>query len=238
MIPVVALPGLLLGESSWHALAVLTRRISKRGFTAHSFPGFDGRRRFPHETPSPSDYANDLLKRFNVFETKRAHLIAHCSGCLPAIEFARQNPDRVASLTLVAYWYGAKEWESRQVIKQIGVDAYARERAPSLVRLPEHVSRVQGFIIDAVTDPDGMLAMARSIVAFYNKDVYDCPVPLHFVVGGEDTVTPPAPQVHVAMKAGGVLTTIPSAGHCAQIEEPAMVFGRCEPFWTAHDGAQ
>lgn len=238
MIPVVALPGVLLGESSWRDIAILTRRVGRRMFLPHSFPGFDGRRGFRHATPSPAEYARDLEKRLDVYNVPRAHLLAHCAGCLPAIEFANMNPHRVASLTLVAYWHGAREWESRQVIREIGTDAYARDRAPLLVTDPQIVSRVAGYIVDAVTDHDGMLAMARSIVAFYNKNVYHCPVPLHFVVGGKDVVTTPAAQCEVAKKAGGMLTLLDHVGHCAHIEDAKAVYGRAEQFWRAHDGAR
>lgn len=226
MIPVLALSGVLLGEASWEDFAVRTQ-MSGREFNVHRFPGFDGE--LPHEleTPSPLDYAE------GIDAGERRHIVAHCSGCLPAIEFARMHPEKVASLTLISYWHGAKEWRSRLAALD-DLEGYARSRAGMLTAgYPEE--RMVNYITDAVTYPAGMLQMARSIVKYANKHVYECKVPLAFVIGTDDAVTLPAAQMHVAEKSNGVTCLIRGAGHCPQIERPFETFRACDSVWGWHD---
>lgn len=231
---VVALPGILLGKTCWNPLDKLIESGGYR-FIAHNFPGYDGRERLPMETPTPEDYADDLHYQMADSSSDRVHLLAHCSGCSPALAFAQKYPDKVASITLIAYWHGTKEWESRKAVLTEGVEEYARKRLPLLIAKhedPETSASVVGKIVDAVTDAEGFFQMARSIMQHHAKScLAQVDLPLHFIVGSSDLVTLPAAQANIALGKGAELSMIDGGSHCMFFDDPEPVAKVCQKFW-------
>lgn len=227
MIPVVGLPGVLFGDLHWARF----RRQMRRKFLTHSFPGFDGRARLPQHTPTALDYAEDLRYAMDFADVHRAHLFAHCSGCTPALAFANHYPERVASVTLVAYWHGTREWKSREEIEN-GVRPYMEDRAHLLVENPDLQKQVLDYAESALTDNEGMYQMARSIMVSAKPMLQACTAPLHFIVGTQDRVTSPEAQLSVAKQAGAAITAV-KTGHCPHIEAPITVALSANQFWNS-----
>lgn len=220
---VVFLAGILVGKDCF---APTERLFKAAGFDtyAHSFPGYDGIERLPQETPSPEDYADDLRKKIDGLGA--VHLVAHCSGCAPALAFALKYPAQVLSLTLVSYWHGTKEWKSREAILVEGVEGYASKRVSQLISNTddETVERVIGWMCAAITDTEGFFQMARSINRYHAKETLALvKVPLHFVVGDADAITLPDAQISIARKKGAELTVIQGGSHCMFFDSPAPV---------------
>jgi len=242
---VIFLPGILLGRDCFIPIEKL---FQASGFNTyiHSFPGYDGEARLPQETPSPEDYADDLYEKIKLLG--KVHIFAHCSGCSPALALALKYPDIISSITLVSYWHGTKEWESRKAVLIEGVELYTRNRVPALISSTdkEVVERVVKWLCAGLKDVEGFFQMARSIAKFHVKETLNLvDVPLQFIVGGGDRVTSPEAQSSVAKNKCARLSIIPEGSHCMFFEDPlpsaeaALSFIRSlsiHPFANANKG--
>lgn len=229
---VVALPGAMLGRASYGPLSEAVN-AAKYVLVAHSFPGYDRRARLAPETPSPRDYAADLMNRVAVLGVPKVHLMAHGASCATALAAAAVHPDAIASVTLIGYRHIAPEWESQKVIAQQGIRVYAKNRAPALAAAPRLYPQIVKLAEVSVTDVEGYLQMARSVCAYSAEaDLAAVTQPIHFIVGDKDAVTLPAAQIAVAQaKEGATLTVMNRIGHCAQLEDPAAVARVSKSFW-------
>ena len=217
---IVFLPGILIGKDCF---APTEKIFIDAGYKTyiHSFPGFDGRARLSNDTPTPEEYADDLYLKVNGLG--KLHLYAHCSGCTPAIMFSIKYPGLVASLTLISYWHGTKEWESRLAIIDEGVEAYALNRIGKLIGSDNSgtISRVVGWIKSAITDFEGFFQMARSINKYSAKELLPLiKAPVQFIIGSRDKITLPEAQIAVAKKYTDSITIIPEGSHCMFFEDP------------------
>lgn len=235
MLPVLALPGILIGRRSWETVESRIRALG-RAFIPFSFPGYDGRARLPQGTPTPLEYATRARAELD----GPAHILAHCSGCNTAVALAAAFPGVVASVTLISYWHGTKEWESRKAATVMGVPAYADGKVKVVIdhptREPDLPARLKGWIVDAMTDLEGFLQLSRSVCLHHTRSELEavrCPV--HFMIGLRDAVTLPAAMARIAMRKAGALATLLDCGHSAHWERPDEVIESCAPFWEASE---
>lgn len=234
MTPVIGINGIMIGRSAWMPFAHEVEDLG-RAFYPYVPPGFDGRPRMPGHTPSPSEWAKDMVRTLDHLGVERAHLVAHCSGCNIAVTAAVEYPNRFASVLLMAFWHRTKEWESRLEIQRVGVRSYAKSRVASLVsrRAPTYVREaLVDDIVEATTDTEAFLQIARMLCQYNSKpDFLAVKQPMGVVVGLDDYVTSPDAQINVAASKGAMTCVLPGIGHCPHIEAPLAVASFGSALW-------
>ena len=181
------------------------------------------------------DFVDDVLRVLDHFGVGRAHLVGLSMGGRIAMRTALLHPQRVATLTLLDTHEGFEAFtpeqrrdfvESRRAPLLAGKEPadIAEPVARSLVSpnaKPEHLQQ----LIDSITALHKLsyIKSLQATVAQVNLgDISQIRAPAHFVVGGEDRLTPVAMHHEMAAKLGGApVTVLPGAGHLSNIEDAA-----------------
>jgi 3-oxoadipate enol-lactonase len=181
------------------------------------------------------DFVTDVLRVLDHFGVGRAHLVGLSMGGRIAMRTALLHPQRVATLTLLDTHEGFEAFtpeqrrdfvESRRAPLLAGKEPadIAEPVARSLVSpnaKPEHLQQ----LIDSITALHKLsyVKSLQATVAQVNLgDIAQIRAPAHFVVGGEDRLTPVAMHHEMAAKLGGApVTVLPGAGHLSNIEDAA-----------------
>jgi 3-oxoadipate enol-lactonase len=181
------------------------------------------------------DFVADLLRVLDHFRVGRAHLVGLSMGGRIAMRAALLHPQRVATLTLLDTHEGFEAFtpeqrrdfvESRRAPLLAGKEPadIAEPVARSLVSpnaKPEHLQQ----LIDSITALHKLsyIKSLQATVAQVNLgDIRQIGAPAHFVVGGEDRLTPVAMHHEMAAKLGGApVTVLQGAGHLSNIEDAA-----------------
>jgi len=181
------------------------------------------------------DFVADLLRVLDHFGVARAHLVGLSMGGRIAMRCALLHPERVATLTLLDTHEGFEAFTPQQ--RRDFVDS---RRAPLLagkepIDIAEPVAR---SLVSPNAKPEHLQQLVDSIAALHKLsyikslqatvaqvslgDIRQIRAPAHFVVGGEDRLTPVAMHREMAAKLGGApLTVLPGAGHLSNIEDAA-----------------
>lgn len=181
------------------------------------------------------DFVADLLRVLDHFGVARAHLVGLSMGGRIAMRCALLHPERVATLTLLDTHEGFEAFTPQQ--RRDFVDS---RRAPLLagkepIDIAEPVAR---SLVSPNARPEHLQQLVDSIAALHKLsyikslqatvaqvslgDIRQIRAPAHFVVGGEDRLTPVAMHREMAAKLGGApLTVLPGAGHLSNIEDAA-----------------
>lgn len=177
----------------------------------------------------------DVLRVLDHFGAPRAHLIGLSMGGRIAMRTALLHPARVATLTLADTHEGFEAFspeqrlafiESRRAPLLAGqepadiADAVARSLVGPKAK-PEHLAQ----LVESIS----LLHKAsyvKSLEATVNQvtlgDLSRICVPAHFLVGADDSLTPPAMHHEMAAKISqATVSVIPDAGHLSNIENPA-----------------
>jgi pimeloyl-ACP methyl ester carboxylesterase len=205
---------------------------------AWNAPGYMDSEPLTADWPDASDYAaalNGLLDRLAV---GRCVLLGHSLGTLIAARFALLEAKRVAALFLVspALGYGTRKGEPlpRPVaarlegLDQLGAEAFAAQRAPSLLADPDaslDVLRSVRAAMAAVRRPGYDQAARLLAGGRLLDDAAKLAVPVAVLTGVQDRITPPehARRVYAALtgeRERHAYGEIPGAGHAVCQEKP------------------
>jgi len=208
-------------------------------------PGYGRSSPLVPEAPDPSDYARALADLLDALQVARAHLIGHSLGAVIAARFARLSPGRAASLTLASPAGGharlpeaerARLRERRlQAMSRLGPAGMARDRGPHLLG-PSATDEQRAAVIDTMSRlvPEGFAQAVRMLsIADTRGDVAALPegLPLQFIHGDQDTVTPPeGVRAIAAERAQAPVHLLQGAGHACYIEQPELFSRRIREF--------
>lgn len=203
-------------------------------------PGYGPSTALPNAWPVAADYATSLGVFLTALDLSRVHLMGHSLGTLIGAAFARQAPQRVASLTLAACAQGGgctpgKELPPAQAarltdLSRLGAATFARNRAPRLIYQPDQHPDLVSAVADGMRKvllPGYTQAVRMLASGDLAADCAQLQVSTAVVVGSEDIVTPPD-QSRTAYSAlapaqRGAFTLIPNTGHALHQQAPAML---------------
>jgi 3-oxoadipate enol-lactonase len=212
---------LAMAERGWHVLAPQCR-------------GFDGGTGEP-PAASVDDYAGDVVDLLDALHIENAVIGGLSMGGYVALAVLRNAPRYVQGLVLADTKSSADTPEGvagrQRMLKLVadhGASAVADEMLPKLLgettrrQRPDVVARVRDLVLASSTE-----AIAGAVRALMTRPdsttlLGTIHVPTLVIVGGEDTVTPPAEadKLHAGI-AGSALVVIPESGHLSNLEQPA-----------------
>ncbi len=217
---------------------------------AWNAPGYGGSRPVENERPLARDYADRLRVLVDSLGLKDFMLVGHSLGTLVAVDYASRFADHVKRLVLVACAQGYEmaddeplpEKASARLNKlgKLGVQEFARRRAPRLLFKPELNPEILDEAITAMSaiDPSGY-AQAVHLLAGGNLSqsarLVRCASLV--VVGAEDVITPPeqSEMAHRALVSEDrefrhVFRVIQNAGHLVHLQQAALVAAEITAF--------
>ncbi len=200
--------------------------FSHRGF-GHSYDVPDG--------PGMAAFVDDLAALLDYLEIESAHLVAQSMGGRTALGFAVEHTTRTRSLVLADTTGGMGEpdveralsdWRSRQSdTQELAFRALAedfRVRQPELANLYVQISR---------TNPprpriEGVLSGGPR-----GAELAGLKAPTMFIVGEEDSITPPhVIELAAARIPGSEIVRVPGCGHSVYFENPRVFDFEVERF--------
>ena len=174
--------------------------------------------------PGPGLFVDDLIALLDQLEIERAALVAQSMGGWSALGTALQAPDRVAALVMADTLGGltteriapisaqARTRIEREGLATLAYDAGLRDRDPALAFLYDEIMALNpprdpallGRLRENPPDPDAVAAL---------------PMPVLWVVGGNDPIMPPeAVREAQALVAGSEYFEVPATGHSVYFE--------------------
>jgi len=232
--PLVLLHGIgSAARASDDQLAGLSDRLRVIAWDA---PGYGGSTCLAPESPRANDYAAALGAMLDALGIPACHLVGHSLGTLIAASFAADHPERILSLTLASVAAGqarlpAAEREKALAqrlgdVVELGPRRMAEQRGPRLLAsaaTPEMLRRVVETM--AAVRPDGYSQAARMLASGDIKaDILRLPadMPVQFLYGDGDVITPPARNLDVAaLRPTAPVHVVKDAGHAVYLEQPA-----------------
>lgn len=199
-------------------------------------PGYGGSTCLAPESPRATDYAAALAVMLDALGIPACHLVGHSLGTLIAASFAADHPQCILSLTLASVAAGqarlpAAEREKALAqrlgdVVELGPRRMAEQRGPRLLApaaTPEMLRRVVETM--ATVRPAGYSQAARMLVSGDIKaDIPRLPadMPVQFLYGDGDVITPPARNIDVAaLRPTAAVHVVKDAGHAVYLEQPA-----------------
>ncbi len=186
--------------------------------------------------PGPAAFVDDLIALMDELRIEKAALVAQSMGGWSCLGAAVQAPHRVAALVMADTLGGLMNeeiqpvWEeSRAALREQGLEALAfdqglRKRDPALAFLYEEIMSMNPPRDPALLGALGALAPNPDAVA-------NLPMPILWVVGGNDPLVPPAAmraaQAHVP---GSQYYEIPATGHSVYFERAEEFNGQLNRF--------
>lgn len=181
------------------------------------------------------DFVVDVLRVLDYFGAARAHLIGLSMGGRIAMRTALLHPQRVASLTLADTHEGFEAFSPEQRLAFVDT-----RRAPLLAgKEPSDIAdTVARSLVGPKASPQHLAQLVESISLLHKMsyvksleatvnqvtvgDLAQIRMPVHFVVGADDRLTPPAMHYEMAKKISqATVSVVPDAGHLSNIENPA-----------------
>lgn len=244
----VLLHGVGSAAHSWRAqLAALGARHRVIAWDA---PGYRESAPLAPEAPRADDYAQALVELLDALGVARVHLVGHSLGALIAGRFARLHPARILSLTLASCALGHAHLPADERtrllmsrlddLRDLGPRAMAEKRGPRLLgphAAPEHVRAVVDTM--AGVDPHGYGQAARMLSGGdLIADIAALPgdMPVQFVWGSADVITPPAANERAAgARPGAARHVLEGAGHACYVEQADAFNDVLTRFTRAHE---
>lgn len=217
-------------RKNWHAnLPAFASHFACAAWDARGYGAsddYDGELAF-------DDFVDDLMRVLDHFGVFRAHLVGLSMGGRIAMRAALLHPQRVATLTLLDTHEGFEAFTPEQ-----RRDFVESRRAPLLAgKEPADIAEpVARSLVSPNAKPEHLQQLIESITALHKLsyikslqatvaqvnlgDISKIRAPAHFVVGGEDRLTPVAMHHEMAAKVGGApVSVLPNAGHLSNIED-------------------
>ena len=208
--------------SWWQQTPQLAKRYRCVVFDHRAF----GRSRDQRDGPGRRSFADDLRELLDLLNIEQTAIVAQSMGGRTAVGFALRNPDRVRALVLAGTTGGAvnddirKAQEAyrntpagRRSLAQRAVSPRLRRERPEL----DHLYRLIGRLNPR--RPRDFLAPIPGYRGSSAERLAALGIPILFLVGEEDTITPP----HIVRMAheqvpGSQFDVIERAGHSAYFE--------------------
>ncbi len=206
---------------------------------AYRCVAFDHRgwgRSIPSGGPGPAAFVDDLVGLMDELRIDRAALVAQSMGGWTCLGAALQAPQRVAALVMADTvgglmteemqepWARARRLVEGQGLGSLAYDSSLRERDPALAFLYDEI-----MAMNPPRDPELIGALGQ--LAPDPNAVAALPMPILWIVGGNDPLIPPvvvrAAQAHVA---GSQYYEIPATGHSVYFERAAAFNGQLSRF--------
>lgn len=221
-----------IGASSAAWLCQLERPGGRR-LVAWDAPGYGDSAPLGEENPRPKDYAGALAAFLERLLLKDVLVVANSLGCLMAAAFMKDHADKVRGALFIspASGYGGDDkiyFDRRAALEELGPDGLAEKRSPGLlgsrgtpdalelIRWSQRRVQRQGYLQAARCLANGRIA---DDARHFRKKVL-------VVCGTEDRITPEATCRAVASAfPNAEYRSLAGIGHCAQIEQPALVDG-------------
>ncbi|MEX0785161.1 MAG: alpha/beta fold hydrolase [Dehalococcoidia bacterium] len=171
-------------------------------------------------------FADDLRELLDQLGIERAVIVAQSMGGRTAVSFSVRNPERVHALVLAGTTGGAVSEEVRAAQEQYRTTPVGRKSlaqraiAPRLRKERPELAHLYGLIGRLNPPrPKDFLAPIPGYHGSSAQRLVDLGVPILFLVGEEDSITPP----HIVRMAheqvpGSQFDVIPGAGHSAYFE--------------------
>ncbi|MGE3245200.1 MAG: alpha/beta fold hydrolase [Beijerinckiaceae bacterium] len=246
----VLLHGIGSNASSWRAQ--LQELAASFDVIAWNAPGYAGSSPLAPEAPDAGDYATALSGFLDAIGIERCHVAGHSLGSLIAVRFARENSERVTTLTLASCALGharlAPAERERLLagrlddVRLLGMRGMAEKRGPRL--LTGHASAaMRTAVTDAMgsADPRGYAQAARMLSAgdmLADIGGLAPDMPVQFVYGLQDVITPPdANETAAKARPGAKVVRIANAGHAVYIEQADAFNDAIRTFAGTADGA-
>jgi pimeloyl-ACP methyl ester carboxylesterase len=229
----VLIHGVGSGARSW--AAQLESLSSAFRVIAWDAPGYGDSTPQPAASPRPEDYTARLELLLGALGVERLHLVGHSLGAIIAARFAAEHPQRIVRLTLASPSGGhlrLPEAERKKLrdgrlddLASLGARGMAEKRGPRLVA-PDAAEEHRRAVVETMAQihPAGY---AQAVHLLSNSDTradvarLPATVPLQFVLGDADVITPPASTRDIAsVRPGAPVHVIPGAGHALYIENP------------------
>lgn len=178
------------------------------------------------------DFVDDVVRVLDHFGVERAHLVGLSMGGRIAMRAALLHPGRIATLTLLDTHEGFEAFTPEQR------HAFVESRRAPLLAGKEPVDiadTVARSLVGPKATPAQLQQLVDSIAALHKMsyikslqatveqvvlgDISRISAPAHFVVGADDSLTPPAMHHEMSAKMGGApVSVLPDAGHLSNIE--------------------
>lgn len=244
---IVLLHGIGSSACSWSG--VMDALSPRFRVIAWNAPGYPPSAHFPSDAPAATVYAQRLAALLDELGVRRTHVVGHSLGCLIAARFANIRPERVASLTLASCALGHARLEpavrerllvSRiRDVEQLGPRGMAEKRGPCLLG-PLASPDCAAAVIEtmAKVDPRGYAQAARMLSRgdlIADLGSLGAEIPVQFVYGSADVITPPDANLRAAAaRPGAPVTVLHDAGHACYVEQPAQFSRALEEFARQH----
>ena len=194
------------------------------------------------------DFARDLARVLDHFNSARAHLVGLSMGGMIAMDFYSRYPERVATLTICDSLPGFNHLtpEQRREFVRLRQEPLLNGKEPKDI-----ASSVAETLIGKSARPGSFERLVASMSALHKEsylktiaggasyqrhfELEKFAVPTHVVVGDEDRLTPPEMSRQMAARIPGArLTVIEGAGHLSNIEQPEKFNGAVLGFLMDH----
>lgn len=244
---IVLLHGIGSAARSWRAQ--IAELSANRRVVAWNAPGYPPSSPLAVDWPAASDYARRLAALLEALSIKRCHLVGHSLGCLITASYARSYADGVASLTLASCAIGHARLpdDERQRlltsriddVMTLGPRGMAEKRGPRLLG-PVATAQVVASVVEAMAgvDPHGYAHAARMLSRgdlIADIEAISPAVPMQFIYGEADVITPPAVNLRAAAaRPGAPVTVLDNAGHACYVERPGDFSAAIEGFARQH----
>lgn len=225
---------LVHGFGSDHAAWLFNHEALAEGRVVYALdlPGHGGSAKSVSDG-SVAGLAAAVVAFLDAVEVKKAHLIGHSLGGAIAARIAETNPDRVASLTLVAP-AGLADTINREFIEGFLSESRARKLRPILELLVADPSMVTADMVENVLKfkrLDGALEALSAIAAAnfgggkqsasVRAALANAKVPVQVIVGEADQVLPAAGAD--GLPAAVTVHRLAAVGHLPHMEKSAEV---------------
>lgn len=193
-------------------------------------------RSVPTGGPGPAAFVDDLIALMDELRIDRAALVAQSMGGWTCLGAALQAPERVAALVMADTIGGLMTddirgpWEAGRArlqgegLETLAYDRGLRERDPALAFLYEEIMGLNPPRDPALLGALGELSPDPAAVA-------ELPMPILWVVGGNDPLIPPAAMraahAHVP---GSEYYEVPATGHSVYFERATEFNGQLNRF--------
>jgi len=193
-------------------------------------------RSIPTGGPGPAAFVDDLIALLDELRIERAALVAQSMGGWTCLGAALQAPERVAALVMAdtagglmtdairGPWEEARNRTEGQGLDVLAYDQSLRQRDPALAFLYDEI-----MAMNPPRDP-----ALRDLLSELGPDpdaVGNLPMPVLWVVGGNDPLIPPlvmrAAHDHVP---GSQYFEVPATGHSVYFERAAEFNGQLSRF--------
>jgi len=213
-------------------------------------PGYGRSTPLSKESPDAGDYAAALAAFLDLQAIGKCHLVGHSLGSLMAVRFAADYPSRILSLSLSSVAIGHAEMAEPERerllqsrigdLENLGAAAMAGKRGPRLVA-PGTDKGVTQAVIEtmAMVQLPGYAQAAQMLSsgnALTDIDRLHAGMPVQFIYGEDDVITPPAANLKAASRCPDApVHAIAQAGHALYLEQPERLNDILTRFMEAHD---